>query len=81
MIAKIATIGVIMLIIGLLADPVTELPWGLQQPLEVFANMFNVIANTMPWMATVLNVILIGMFVKIALWVFDKTLIIIGWFS
>jgi len=81
MIAKTLTIGVIFMLIALLADPVTELPWGLQQPLEVFANMFNILANTMPWLATVLNVILIGMFVKIALWIFDKMLVIIGWLS
>lgn len=70
----LAGLFVIQLIAVLFADPVTALPWGIDEPFRIMVNTFNAIANIAPWLATVLNVFIIGLTVKVMLWVFSMTL-------
>lgn len=77
MISTILIAGVIIAFIMAFTEPVTELPYGLEEPAVFLINMFNVIGNTMPWMETILTVFIIGVLVKVGLWVFDKFLIVL----
>lgn len=55
-------------------DPVTALPFGLDEPFLFLVSTMNQLANTAPWLATILNVFIIGLTVKVLLWLFDKGL-------
>jgi len=71
---SLLTSGIIIGFLIAYTDPVTELPFGLEEPAVFLINTFNILANTMPWLATVLNVFIIGLLVKVGLWVVDKML-------
>jgi len=68
-------------IIGFLiayTEPVTELPYGMEEPMLFLVNTFNIIANTMPWMSTILTVFIIGLLVKVGLFILDKFLTLLA---
>jgi len=67
-VALLTTVG---LILPILLPNVTELPWGLEDVLSVFMANINMIITTMPWMAVIWHVLVIGLTIKTALLVFD----------
>jgi len=77
MIRSLIIVGIVTLLYALASDPVTELPWGLHQPLTVFFNQLSLAYSHFPPLATLMNVIGIAITVKIAVWSFNMYLRII----
>lgn len=57
---------------------VTELPFGLDEPVDFFMSIINNLRNLMPWLDTLWNVFIIALIVKIAIWSMDKIMWLIG---
>lgn len=74
MIQFVAGLFILTVLSAILLDPVTALPWGLEPALQLLATTMHTLANDAPWLAVMLNVFIIGLLVKISLWVFDKVL-------
>jgi len=64
----------------LIGGPVTELPFGMQEPLEFFANQLAMIRDFMPWMEVIFQVFLIGVQVKLFMLTADIIFRVIGIF-
>lgn len=69
--------GIYRVLDTLLPDIVTELPFGIQPYLEIFANQLSVAYSVLPPLETVVNVVLIGISVKIAIFLFHLIMKII----
>lgn len=64
------SIGIGVLLIGLLVatlEPVTEVPFGLDEPVTYFITTIHDIITYMPWFGTIWNVFIIGLIVKVTL--------------
>jgi len=69
------TIGLTLLALWVLVMPeVTTLPWGIDEPLLFFMIRINDLMYVMPWLETVWNVFIIGVSVKIAVFIFKWTI-------
>jgi len=51
----------------LIGGTVTEMPFGLQESLQYFADTIAVIVDTMPWMEVILDIMLWGLQIKMVL--------------
>jgi len=67
MIILMALVSAALLVLPVLLPVVTELPFGMEEPLSVFISQINIIISVFPPMAVVWNVILIGISVKLTL--------------
>jgi len=74
MISGAITLGIIFTLWVAIFEPVYELPWGIHDDVEAVILTMNALANAAPWLATILNVLIIGLIVSIGLWLFDKVL-------
>lgn len=54
-----------------ITDPVTEIPFGLDQPVTYFITTVHDIIVYMPWFGTIWNVFIIGLVVKVMLFTFQ----------
>jgi len=62
---KVATwILVITTIVGLFFDPVTELPFGMDEALTFFVSTIRALIELLPWLGIVWNVIVLSLFIK-----------------
>jgi len=77
MIAFIAGMFILTILSAVFLEPVTALPWGIDPAFQTLVSTMNILANSAPWLATILNVFIIGLTVKVGLWIFDKTLWVI----
>jgi len=77
MISTFLTLSAILAFWVVYFDPVTELPFGIHDEVQTIVNIINALSNAAPWLATVLNVIIICLSVAVALWIFDKVLWVI----
>jgi len=66
MIGLVASLLILTAIIAI-GEPVTELPWGLEPALQTYADYQNFFQNSIPYMAPVIDVILIAMIVNVGL--------------
>jgi len=55
-------------------EPVTELPFGLETPAQFLADTMHALQNSAPWLEPIFTVFLIGIVIKIGMWVFDMYL-------
>jgi len=49
----------------LIGGPVTEMPFGLQEPLQFIADAIATIVHVMPWMDPIVTIFIMGIQVKI----------------
>jgi len=49
----------------LIGGPVTEMPFGLEEPLQLVADILATIISTLPWMEPVIWVFMMGLQVKL----------------
>lgn len=62
----------ILFLLPQLLPPVTELPFGLDPYLTTFTNQVDLLISSAPWLATVWNVVLIGLTIKFTLFGVSK---------
>lgn len=56
---------------------VTELPFGLQEPMETFISGISSITYYMPWMQVIWEVFVLALTVKVAMFIYKQVLFFI----
>jgi len=52
---------------------VTELPWGMEEPFQIFMQQINILRNMMPWLDELWKFIVYVLVFEIAYFVYLKT--------
>jgi len=63
-------IGFGIILWAVMGDPITELPFGMQEPMQVFINNLVIAYNVFPPLETVMIVLSIALTVKVSMFVF-----------
>jgi len=55
-------------------EPVTELPWGIDEPMVIFASTINNLIYYMPWLEVIWTLFLLALGIKVSLFILEWAL-------